>query len=361
MPRFRVGFIGTGRKPERPSGKGYAMAYAHADAYKLLPDCEFVACADIVEENARAFAQTYNVPAVYTSHREMLEKEHIDIVSVCTWPMTHAELVIDCAVAGVKAIHCEKPMDYTWGAARLMAQECERRGVRLTFNHQRRFGKPFRMAKQLLDEGAVGEPVHVEFGAGNLYDYGSHNFDMCNYFNNETLAEWVIAQIDYRTQNLVFGTHNENQAYVLWKYRNGVWGVASTGAGAKLVGAHHRIIGTDGLIEIGSMEPGAPVLRYRRFGKGEWEVVDCGNEGLHGPGYIERAIADIVSALRCGGESELCARNALNATEIIFACYESVRRRGRVDLPLTITDNPLVDLVGRGEIQPASWGRQVSG
>lgn len=104
------------------------------------------------------------------------------------------------------------------------------------------------------------------------------------------------------------------------------------------------------------MEPGAPVLRYRRFGKGEWEVIDCGNEGLHGPGYIERAIADIVSALRDGGESELCARNALNATEIIFACYESVRRRGRVDLPLTITDNPLVDLVERGEIQPASVG-----
>lgn len=60
MPKFRVGFIGTGRKPERPSGKGYAMAYAHADAYKLLPDCELVACADIVEENARAFAQTYH-------------------------------------------------------------------------------------------------------------------------------------------------------------------------------------------------------------------------------------------------------------------------------------------------------------
>jgi UDP-N-acetylglucosamine 3-dehydrogenase len=104
------------------------------------------------------------------------------------------------------------------------------------------------------------------------------------------------------------------------------------------------------------MEPGAPALRYRRFGKGEWEVVDCGNEGMHGPGYIERAIADIVGALREGRESELCARNALNATEIIFACYESVRRRGRVDLPLTITDNPLVDLVERGEIKPQPKG-----
>ncbi|MCS7309770.1 MAG: gfo/Idh/MocA family oxidoreductase, partial [Armatimonadetes bacterium] len=39
-----------------------------------------------------------------------------------------------------------------------------------------------------------------------------------------------------------------------------------------------------------------------------------------------------------------------------FACFESVRRRGRVDLPLTITDNPLVDLVERGEIRPQPRG-----
>lgn len=352
MAKYRVGFIGTGRKPERAGPMGYAMAYAHAEAYKLIPDCELVACADIVEENARAFAQHFNIPYVYTNHLEMLEKERLDIVSICTWPMVHAPLVVDCAVAGVKAIHCEKPMDYTWGAARLMAQECDRRGVKLTFNHQRRFGKPFRLAKKLLDDGVIGELVRVEFGAGNLYDYGSHNFDMSNYFNNEITAEWVIAQIDYRLETLVFGTHNENQAYALWRYRNGVWGVASTGAGAKLIGAHNRIVGTGGVIEIGSMEPNAPVLRYRTFGKDVWEAVDCGNEGLHGPGYIERAISDIVAALKEGRESELCARNALNATEIIFACYESVRRRGRVDLPLTITDNPLVDLIERGELKP---------
>lgn len=356
MSAFRVGFIGTGRRPERPSRFGYAMAYAHADGYRALPDCELVACADIVEENARAFAQTYGITRVYTNHREMLEKEQLDIVSICTWPMTHAALVIDCALAGVKAVHCEKPMDYTWGAARLMAQECERRGVRLTFNHQRRFGKPFRLAKQLLDEGVVGKLERVEFGAGNLYDYGTHNFDLCNYFNGESPAQWVMAQINYHTENLIFGTHNENQAYALWKYPNGVWGVASTGEGAGLIGAHHRIIGSEGIIELGSMAPGAPALRFRRFGKGEWETLDCGGEDMHGPGFIERAIADIVRALREGGESELCARNALNATEIIFACYESVRRRARVDLPLTITDNPLVDLVERGEIhlQPMS-------
>ena len=91
-------------------------------------------------------------------------------------------------------------------------------------------------------------------------------------------------------------------------------------------------------------------LRIKRRGSARWENVDCGKEDLHGPGYIERAIADVVDALETGRESELCARNALNATEIIFAGYESSRRRGRVDLPLTITDHPLVDMFDSGKL-----------
>jgi hypothetical protein len=49
----------------------------------------------------------------------------------------------------------------------------------------------------------------------------------------------------------------------------------------------------------------------------------------------------------------LSARRALNATEIIFAIYESSRRRGRVDLPLTISDNPLAAMVEAGHLQPS--------
>jgi len=276
------------------------------------------------------------------------------VVSVCVWPRWHAELVLQAALAGVKAIHCEKPMADTWAKCRLMAQECARRGVRLTFNHQRRFGRPFRLAKQMLDEGVIGRLVRVEFGVGNLYDYGSHSFDLSGYFAGERPGRWVIAQIDYRHENLVFGAHNENQALAQWEYDNGVLGLAATGVGARLVGAHNRLVGEEGVIEIGPHGEGLPVLRYRRFGgSGRWEAVDTGGEGLHGPGYIERAIDDVLRAVETGGESELNARNALNATELIFGAWESARRRGRVDLPLTIEDNPLEAMVASGELRPA--------
>lgn len=72
MAIFRVGFIGTGKKPVKAGPLGYGMAHMHAAAYKKLPaDCELVACADIVEENARAFAEIFDIPAIYTDYHDV--------------------------------------------------------------------------------------------------------------------------------------------------------------------------------------------------------------------------------------------------------------------------------------------------
>jgi len=350
MDKLKIGFIGTGSKNKRPDGMGYAMAYQHATAYKALDNCEFVACADISKENGEAFAAHNGVPHVYLTHTEMLAKEKLDIVSICVWPKLHAQMTIDCALAGVRAIHCEKPMADTWGAARLMAQECERRGVQLTFNHQRRFGKPFRMARELLKNGEIGDLLRLEGACGDIYDYGTHYIDMFGFYNDDTPAKWVMGQIDYHTERFVFGATVENQAICYWEYQNGVFGLMATGIGARGIEAHNRLIGTDGMIEVGA--PDNVHLRIKRKASAGWEVIDTEGEHLHGPHYIERAIADGVDALETGREPELSARRALNATEIIFACYESSRRRGRIELPLTISDNPLVSMVENGDLKP---------
>ena len=104
------------------------------------------------------------------------------------------------------------------------------------------------------------------------------------------------------------------------------------------------------MIEVGVLGENQLPLRIKRDGQTEWEVVDTNGESIHGPGFIDRAIADIVDALAAGRESQLCARRALIATEIIFACWESSRRRGRVDLPLDVDDNALDAMIASGEI-----------
>ena len=120
MGKLRVAFIGTGKKKPRPDLNGYFMAYQHAPAYAKLPECEMVACADIVREHAAAFAAEFAIPAVYTDYPTMLREQKPDIVSICTWPHLHAEMTLACIAAGVPAIHCEKPMAITFGQCRRM-------------------------------------------------------------------------------------------------------------------------------------------------------------------------------------------------------------------------------------------------
>lgn len=341
-----IAFIGTGD----PDGDGFAMSYQHARAFDNVDGCRLVACADIVRENAEAFAAEYGIDPerVYRDHEEMLAAVDPEVVSVCTPPGTHADIVLDCLDNGdVRAIHCEKPMAKTWKSSRLMALECRRSDVQLTFNHQRRFGAPWRRAKELLDEDRIGSLQRIETTAPNLYDWGSHCFDLCCYFNDQHAVEWVIGQIDYRERNLLFGAHNENQAVVQFEYENGVHGTAYTGFGSDVTGCLHRLIGTEGTIEV--MVEDGPDLRVRSAVTSGWETIDCPGQDYWIP-CIDDAVEEAIDALRSGRESEISAGNALNATEIIFAAWESSKRRGRVDLPLEIDGNPLEEMVENGDL-----------
>jgi UDP-N-acetylglucosamine 3-dehydrogenase len=341
MSKFRVGIIGTG-KPWRTDGAtGFGMSHRHVQGYKSSEDCELVALCDLSEENARAFMEQHGGERIYTDYHEMLAQEKLDIVSVCTWPHLHAPMVVACAEAGVRAVHCEKPMATTYGDSKRMVEACAKSGTQLTFNHQRRFNKPFVEAKKLLDAGAIGTLLQMEANCGNLYDWGTHWFDMLGMFNDETPGAWVLGNIELRGAHKVFGADIEGQGIAYFKYQNGVHGTLFTGfEGPKM--ANIRLIGSEGLIEVGV--PDGPQLRVLGNGRGTWEAIETGDT-VHGDQANALGVLDLVDALKTGREPQLAGRRALNATELIFGTYESARRRGRVDFPLEIEDSPLTALL----------------
>src|SRR5690606_29018340 len=137
-------------------------AYRHAEGYAALGDkCDMVAACDIDQGRLDTFNTRFKIAMGYLDYHEMLEKENLDIVSICTWPHLHEPMVLDCVAAGVRAIHCEKPMANTWGGCKRMTRAAADKGVKLTFNHQRRFGAVWRKAKELIDDGAIGKIVRV--------------------------------------------------------------------------------------------------------------------------------------------------------------------------------------------------------
>ena len=350
---YDVAFIGTGPEPENQVwGESAAMAYRHGWGYQQLDECDLVACADLIRENAEAFADEFDIDRddVYEDYEEMLHAVEPDIVSVATPVPTHADIVVDVAETGVPAaVHCEKPMADTWGDSRRMAAACDEQDIQLTFNHQRRFDPRWHEAKELLDDGEIGALERLEIGGKNLFDFGTHLIDLCNFYNDEQSADWVLGGVDYREEDVRYGSHNENQSVAVWEYDNGVRGLASTGpVGQSVIGCHNRLIGDEGIIEVSPYEVDA-ALRINRFDGEGWEAISPDEPEMTAIGL---GIAHIVDCLDTGEEPQLGAANALRAMEIIFGAYESERSRGRVEFPLEIDDNPLDAMVDSGELQP---------
>jgi len=350
MGKFRVGIIGCGRPWGDAGRSGCGQAHMHILGYKESKDCEIVAAADIKKENLDKFTAEYTIPKGYLDYHEMFAKEKIDIVSLCVWPKLHGPMTFDSVDAGVKAIHCEKPIAPTFGEAKEMVECCAKKGVQLTFNHQRRFGKPFRKAKELIETGAIGKLERIEMYTHNLYDWGTHWFDMMFYYNNEEPVEWVMGQVDGRGSMKIFDALVEGQGLSYLKFKNAVFGFMSTGFGRSEACAH-RICGSDGVIEV--WVKNGPAVRLKNMEtKGEWKTFEVGLADDVKHDNIQ-TVLDLVVALKNKREPMLSGRKALAATELIFATWESARRRGRVDLPLNITDSPLVTMVEEGELVTA--------
>ena len=335
MGNFRAGIIGCG-------GRGRS----HARGYQASQEVEIVACADPVEESRENFVEEFAVPSSYSDYTDMLEKEDLDFVSVCTWTGMHRDMVVDAASSGIRAIHSEKPMAPTWGESKELYQACVDNEVMVTFCHQRRFAPSFRKAKALVDEGAIGDLIRLEGACPNLFDWGTHWFDMFFYYNNDAPAQWVIGQIDVEEESQVFGVALETSGLSWIRWQNGVEGLLATG-GVELQHASNRLVGSEGIIEVGGGKDKPPV---RVLKGGKWDAVDVTRSEANA---TTDSVLDLIACVKSGEEPELSGRKALQSTELIFATYESSRKRGRVDLPLETTDSALLSMLEEGTIGPS--------
>ena len=354
MEKLKIGFIGTGKRTDTvgTANGGFFMAYFHWRAYKKLPEVEFVGCADVIRKNAEEFVENTGTKTAYTDYREMIAKEKPDLVSICTWTNQHAELVIGCAEAGVKAIHCEKPLAATWKDAKRMVEAAKQNGSRLTVNHQRRFGHPYQKLLEIKKSGRIGDLKRMEASCPNLWDWGDHYLDMLQMMNDETPGAWALGQIDFHKGDKWFGMYVEDKGIWHMGYQNGVEAIFLTGPDSKSRPGI-RLVGTKGVAEYHWEQPSVRVLSD---GQKEWETYEESNGGWDAPSYWEvswfdRSLAEVVNSYREGRKSMLDADVALKGHEMAYACYESVRRRGLVTLPVDIEDQPLEDLVASGVLK----------
>jgi len=145
--RVRVGVLGAGAWAE----------FAHLPGYKRDPRCELVAIADPVVEKAQAFAEKFGIPNVYASHAELIARDDIDLVDVCTPSATHFELSWAALEAG-KHVLCEKPVAYDYRDTLRAAALAKQQGVKTKLGFTFRYSPAMQYMKELIDQGFVGTP-----------------------------------------------------------------------------------------------------------------------------------------------------------------------------------------------------------
>ena len=144
--RLRFGIVGAG-----------VIGPTHAEAIASLPDAELVAVADNGHERAEMLAEQYGITA-YANLRQMLDREELDVVNICTPSGLHGEQACQVMRSGRHVI-VEKPMAISLAAIDEMLRVQQETGVKLAVISQHRFDPASRQVHDLVEQKAFGRLV----------------------------------------------------------------------------------------------------------------------------------------------------------------------------------------------------------
>lgn len=354
------------------------IARVHARAWQNVPGrpVEIAAIADTNADARREFGDFFGVPENkrYANYREMLDTEHPDFVDVCSWHGQHAEMVIAAAARRPKAIICQKPMALSLGEAQNMLTACERNGVKLVISYQRPHHATWLKARDLIRDGVIGKIVQITVSDGTLLNTNSHNIHLALFLTDHPRVEWVMGAVERTTEVMERGFPTEDRTLGLVGLAGGATLLIQGGFPSPYrTGQGARVVGTEGLMELGTTRPPDDQLRsdgamwqpegssakyndergWARYLNGTshgWQDIaapwhDCWvHQCQETIDWVEGKLNDPLSS----------ATKAYATQEVMMALYESARKKKRINLPLQTRLNPLQLMVEHGDL-PVEW------
>ncbi|MCL6518472.1 MAG: Gfo/Idh/MocA family oxidoreductase [Armatimonadetes bacterium] len=319
----------------------------HAGAVSRIPDAELIAVCDIVPEKAEKIKNDFGAKYVYTDYKEMLKRDDIDIVSICTPSGMHADMGIDAALAG-KHVMTEKPIDISLEKIDKLIQTCAEQKVKLACIFQRRTSPLWQLVKKTIDAGKLGKLVlgdaYLKYfrsqeyydsagwrgtwaldGGGALMNQGVHCVD---------LLRWIMGPIDTIfgfADHLVRKIEVEDTSVAAIRFKNGAFGVLE-GTTSVTPGMNHRLEfhGEKGTILV----DGENIVRWDVPGEDKQEVTkslqdQVGNASSDPTAISQHGhqvqIADLIAAVKEDREPMVNGAEARHAVEVILAVYQSAR------------------------------------
>ncbi|HEX6970734.1 MAG TPA: Gfo/Idh/MocA family oxidoreductase [Limnochordia bacterium] len=356
MQQLGVGIIGAG-----------GIAGAHASGYQQFPDeCRIVATADIYVEKAQALAARIGPEvAAYADYHELLARDDVSLVSVCTPPFVHAEVAV-AALATGKHVLVEKPLAASLAECDAIIEAAARSGTVLSGVFQNRYRPDYTRARALIEGGALGRVVFAKMDClwwrgRNYYDlwwrgtwekecggatinHAVHAIDAFLWLVGDA-PRWVFAEMGTFTHDIEV----EDLSVAIVGFASGALGQLTS-----TVSAHHN----RDRIEICGEEAGLSLpweLFARRaqpngFGVPDEPRLKALQQRADAVAVSQRQghaaqIEDVLRAIRTGKPPLVTGREARKAIELITAIYKSATLGERVPLPLQ-PDDPFYTTAG---------------
>jgi UDP-N-acetyl-2-amino-2-deoxyglucuronate dehydrogenase len=339
--KIRVAVVGCGRI----SGNHFGAIARHSDAIELVGVC------DIDAKVLAAHVEKYGVPG-FAQLEEMLKREVVDLVALCTPSGIHPDQAVMAAKYGVNVM-TEKPMATRWQDGVRMVKACDEAGVRLFVVKQNRRNSTLQLLKRAVEERRFGKIHMVHLNVfwtrpQSYYDQakwrGTWEFDGGAFMNQAShyvdLLDWLIGPVD-KVQAMMSTTRDievEDTGVLNVRWRNGALGSMSVTmlTYPKNLEGSITILGEKGTVRVGGVavndiqlwQFNEPRDYDERIAGANYETTSV--YGFGHPLYYR----NVIDVLRGDAEAETDGREGLKSLEILIAAYLSARDGRTVSLPL---------------------------
>jgi predicted dehydrogenase len=346
--KVRVGLVGCGRtgaqtRPDLRERLGPNwLPLSHADAVKAIPEFELVACCDIDRNAAASAAERYGAKLAYTDYAKMLQEAELELLCVATRGDVRPEILCAAVEAGIRAVHCEKPLAHSVALGAKAAHGLDNAKVAFSYGTLRTYMPIFHRARTIAAEGMLGalQSITVKFGRTGLLWNHPHSVGVLCMLSGAQTAEFVQGNMRFdeahRTPGLIDADPLILSATI--GFTNGVTG---------------HIVDHDGL----SVDVAGDKKMLSVVGDGSWTVQGDYAAGLHSDPQQKwhfvrdesdrsgrvNAMLELRNALKDGTQTTLTATDAWAQHRLLFAVAQSHLEGGRrvrvedVDPDLKIT------------------------
>ncbi len=340
MAGYRAAIIGCGRTASLLEDDPLRRKpCTHMGHYRASKRIRVVAGADTDDGRRAQFRKRWRVRRVYADHRELLQAERPEIVSLTATARDRSRMFKHCVEAGVRAVWIEKAIATSLGEARNMRRLARRHGVVTVVNHPRRWDPEYAEARRLILLGRIGEPrcARVSF-SGRLVHTGTHAFDLLRYLLGEVSAVCATPDPAAVDAGLLEGEGRVPDIGATGTLFFGSGAVAQiSGCARRYFAFELEIEGTEGVLRIGNQTPLSllrpAAARYASdfTGLRAETIPALRGAGAAPPGAIRELLAGLDGGER--GVNDL--DEGYKALEIALAMHESIRAGGAtIPLPL---------------------------